>query len=279
MFYYSDYQLDQWLMDDITGGDVTSRALGLENGEGRMTFACRSQCRVSGAQAGMRMLRKLGLEARVLCDDGRDAGAGDVMLEAVGNAAALHMGWKAVQNVLEWSCGVAGYMAAMLRKGRAVNAGLHIACTRKCIPGTKPLATAAVVHGGGIIHRGGTAETVLLFANHRRFLSNPGDWTTAVKRLREAAPEKKIIVEANTMDEAKAALEAGPDIIQLDKFQPEDIRNILALSEGRCMISAAGGVTLENVDTYATTGVPLIVTSSPYYAKAADIKVSLEPSV
>lgn len=278
MFHYADQQLDQWLLDDISGGDLTTRALGIETRTGEMQFSCRSHCRVSGAFVGFKMLQKLGLNARILCADGTDAKPGMPILQAEGNAAALHLGWKAVQNVLEWSCGVATYMHTLIQKGRAHNPHLHIACTRKSIPGTKALATASVVHGGGIIHRGGTAETILMFANHRRFLKNPDDWNANVQQLKAAAPEKKIIVEVDSMDEAKAAILANPDIIQLDKFSPEDIVKVIALANGRCLISAAGGVNLENVEIYAATGVPLIVTSSPYYAKAADIKVKLQPT-
>ena len=85
---------------------------------------------------------------------------------------------------------VSGYLESMLSQLRQRYPDGQIACTRKAIPGTRSLATQAILAAGGIIHRGGCAETVLLFANHRRFLTNPNDWTNAVARLRSHAPEK-----------------------------------------------------------------------------------------
>lgn len=149
------------------------------------------------------------------------------------------------------------------------------------IPATKALAIPAVIDGGGIIHRGGTAETILLFANHRRFFADPDDWITMISRLRMEAPEKKIIVEADTVEEALAALQGQPDVLQLDKFSLSEIRRLRATVEERasnCLLSIAGGIHRDNVSDYAATGVSLIVTSSPYYAEPADIKVVLQPA-
>lgn len=99
-------------------------------------------------------------------------------------------------------------------------------------------------------------------------------------RLRRAAPEKKVIVEADNVDEALAALNAQADIVQLDKFTPEQFawvlmqRQVLAPNS---LLSAAGGITLLNVADYVRAGAELLVTSAPYYAQPTDIKVWLEP--
>lgn len=156
----------------------------------------------------------------------------------------------------------------------------QIACTRKAIPGTRLLATQAILAAGGIIHRGGCAETVLLFANHRRFLTNPNDWTGAIARLRSHAPEKKIVVEADTPDEALAALRAAPDVLQLDKFTPEQAAEIARQAPAlapHCTLALTGGITLASLAGYLDCGIRLFITSAPYYAPPADIKVSLSP--
>lgn len=241
----------------------------------------RQSGRVSGVSVAARMLIKLGLNVDIHVSDGQDAVGGDVLLTATGRADALHQGWKAVQNVLEWCCGVSQYMAEMTQTAERVNPSVRIACTRKSIPATKALAIPAVIDGGGIIHRGGTAETILLFANHRRFFADPDDWITMISRLRMEAPEKKIIVEADTVEEALAALQGQPDVLQLDKFSLSEIRRLRATVEERasnCLLSIAGGIHRDNVSDYAATGVSLIVTSSPYYAEPADIKVVLQPA-
>ncbi len=280
MFYISDHQIDRLLFDDIQHGDLTTRALGIGQRAGQMTFARKNSGRISGLAVAGRLLKKLSLNVELNAQDGHNAQAGETLLTATGPAAALHQGWKVTQNVLEWSCGVAQYMAEMSEAVKKVNPATRIACTRKSIPGTKFLAIPAIIDGGGIIHRGGTAETILMFANHRRFFTPPNDWIGQIELLRADAPEKKIIVEADTVEEAKAALVGHPDILQLDKFTLEQITELLEFARRiapSCLISVAGGINKYNIQNYAATGVSLIVTSAPYYAEPDDIKVVLQP--
>ncbi|MEG2042845.1 MAG: ModD protein, partial [Hafnia sp.] len=109
----------------------------------------------------------------------------------------------------------------------------------------------------------------------------PDNWQSIIATLRQQAPEKTIIVEADTVDEAKQALLGMPDIVQLDKFSPDDIVALKAYAQRfspHCRLSLAGGVTLATIDKFAQTGISLLVTSAPYYAPPADIKVRLGPS-
>jgi molybdenum transport protein len=284
MLYYPDELADQWIMDDVNQGDLTTRILGIGHVRGTMSFSLKLGGRVSGVEAAEKVLRRLGLEVTEKSEDGTDVDAGVCLIGAAGKAAVLHQAWKVTQNILEWSCGVAGYTAAMVKAVKAVNPAAQVGATRKNIPGTKLLALAAVLNGGGIIHRGGAAETVLLFANHRRFLAWQGtgeDWRRIVAALRREAPEKKIVVEADTRDEAMLALAAEPDILQLDKFNPRELELLVeaaARQGSRCIISAAGGINKDNAAEYAAAGAGLIVSSAPYYAKPADVKVVLKPA-
>lgn len=280
MIYYPDAFLDNLLMEDIQYGDLTSRALNISNQLGTMIFTrCEAGC-VSGITLGCRLLEKLGLVVTAHQQDGDFANAGDCLITAEGRADALHQGWKVVQNVLEWSCGVSDYMARMLDIYHRYQPKGQIACTRKNIPNTKLLATQAVLAGGGVIHRQGCSETILLFTNHRRFLSEPNNWAQHVKQLRQAAPEKCIVVEVDNIEQAREALKAQPDILQLDKFS---IENIALLQQEvphiapHCHLSVAGGINLNTIEKYAQTGITLMVTSSPYYAPPTDIKVRLHP--
>ncbi|MBQ0214045.1 ModD protein [Proteus vulgaris] len=280
MIYYPDAFLDNLLMEDIQYGDLTSRALNIGDQLGTMTFTRREAGCVSGITLGCRLLEKLGLIAIAHQQDGDFANAGDCLITAEGRADALHQGWKVVQNVLEWSCGVSDYMARMLDIYHRYQPKGQIACTRKNIPNTKLLATQAVLAGGGVIHRQGCSETILLFANHRRFLSEPDNWALHVKQLRQAAPEKCIVVEADDIEQAREALKAQPDILQLDKFSIEDIAQLqqeVPHIAPHCHLSLAGGINLNTIEKYAQTGINLLVTSAPYYAPPTDIKVRLYP--
>jgi len=278
MIYYPDSLVDQWIADDVAQGDLTTRILGLGDIKGRIVFSLKKTGRTSGIDAAEKLLCKLGLEITERAGDGIDLPDMGVLISAEGKAAALFMSWKVAQNVLEWSCGVAEYTARTVRAARSKNPHIQVSTTRKNIPGTKSLALSAVLNGGGIIHRGGASETILLFANHRTFLDFDNSveaWKRAVDKLRTEAPEKKIIVEAETMDEVRAALPSRPDIIQLDQFSPAGVREAVDMAEGRCLISAAGGVTADNAADYAEAGAGLLVTSAPYYAKPSDVKVKL----
>ncbi len=102
MIFIPDAQLDLWLLEDIQGGDLTCRALGIGGQRGRMTFIHRQGGCVSALALAQRMLKRLDLHIEYAVSDGEVVAAGASLLCATGQAAALHQGWKAVQNLLEW---------------------------------------------------------------------------------------------------------------------------------------------------------------------------------
>ncbi|HEY3985607.1 ModD protein [Cedecea sp.] len=280
MIFIPQAQTDAWLLEDIAQGDLTTRALGIGLRPGRMTFVHRDGGCVSGLAAATQMLHSLGLTVCTSFRDGEHAQPDRLLLTASGSAAALHQGWKAAQNIIEWSCGVSNEMASMLAILHKRHPNGHIACTRKTIPGTKLLATQAVLAAGGLIHRAGCGETILLFANHRRFVHDGHDWFGLISKLRQAAPEKKIVVEAETPEEALSALAAEPDVLQLDKFTPEQATDIAARASRlapNCKLALTGGITRTSLERYLDCGITLFITSSPYYAPPADIQVRLGP--
>lgn len=279
MIYIPDSLIEHFLLEDIAMGDLTTRSLGLEGKQGKMSFINRQPTVTSGIKLSARLLGKLGLVVTTALEDGVKIPKQHVLLQAEGDVAALHQGWKVAQNILEWTCGVAYAASELVQQARTINPQVQIACTRKSIPGTRLLATAAILDGGAIIHRAGTAETILLFANHRHCLPQPFDWQRYIEQLRRRAPEKKVIVEADTLSDAEQAIKAQPDIIQLDKFSPSDILKALDLAvqnDFKGQMIAAGGINLSNIKDYAATSVPVLVTSSPYYAAPEDIKTSIE---
>ena len=281
MIYYPDFFVDQLLLDDVNQGDLTTRSLGIVNREGIMTFIMKNKSRLSGVSLTCKILKKLNLNIIYAACDGSDLEAGAEIIKAAGKADVLHQAWKVCQNILEWSCGVAGYMSQMLAIAREFNPNIQIVCTRKNIPGTKLIALEAILNGGGQIHRCGTAETVLLFANHRYLFDEPDNWARQIEILRKNTPEKKIIVEADKLEDVNLIIQAKPDVIQLDKFTPDDIKYVLQLvtqSNSQIEISAAGGINKDNVAEYAQTGVLMLVTSSAYYANPANVKVIIKPA-
>lgn len=280
MIYFPQALTDSWLMEDISGGDLTTRALDITGQAGVMTFRHRQGGCISGITPAVQMLTSLGLSIDEQRQDGDIVTPGTVLLRVSGRAGPLHQGWKAVQNVLEWSCGVSACVTQMLALAREHLPGAHIACTRKAIPGTRLLGTQAILAAGGLIHRAGCGETVLLFANHRRFLPPDNSWQHTINQLRQGAPEKKIAVEADTLSEALTALAAGPDILQLDKFTPQDATTVAQHARqmaSRCTLALTGGISLATLPTWLDCGIELFITSAPWYAPPADIQVVLQP--
>lgn len=278
MIYLPDSLIDQLLLDDIQYGDLTTRSLGLHHQPATMTFTSRQGGCISGLEIASRMLNKLGIDYQCDYRDGEIVEVGNCLITASGAVAALHQGWKAVQNVLEWCCGVSHYTHQMVAILKQFQPDAQLACTRKTVPGTKILALTAVIAGGAIIHRAGSAESILLFANHRQCLAAPDDWYSHINTLRTAAPEKQIIVEADNHEQATLAIEAGADIVQLDKFNPLLIRQLqqnILKQKRNCRLSATGGINLQTISEYAQTGISLFVTSAPYYAPPRDIKVNI----
>lgn len=278
MIYFSDKELDDFLLEDIYRGDLTTRALGLDNVPARILFKRKNAGIVAGISVAEKLLKKLDIEPQVYVQEGETVDAGTVLLSAVASGDKLHQAWKVVQLVLEWSCGVVQYTADMIANAKAIHPHAVVACTRKSIPNTRKLATNAVLAAGGHIHRQGISETLLVFTNHRNLLAEPDNWTAIVERLRREAPENKITLEADNFSQFEQMLDAEPDIIQLDKWSVDDVKRALSLvaSGKKITLSVAGGVNKNNVADYAKLGIHLFITSAPYYAPPEDIKVVIE---
>ena len=184
-------------------------------------------------------------------------------------------GWKVAQTLIEIWSGVASAAREIVDAARAVAPEICVACTRKNTPGTKAFSVAAIRAGGATMHRLGLSETLLLFPEHLTFCpDDPLDRVAA--RLRNNAPEKKLVMEARNLDEALAAAQAKVDVIQAEKFPPADIARlvgILSATPGRPAIAAAGGVVRSNAADYAKAGADILVTSAPYTAGPRDVSV------
>ncbi len=126
----------------------------------------------------------------------------------------------------------------------AVDPNVRVACTRKTFPGGRRLTHLAVKAGAAILHRAGLSETILVFAEHRAFLDGESLASIAT-RPRRAAPEKKLAIEVGAVAEAREAIEAGFDVIQLEKFPVAAVAEVAAIARGRAsppLIAAEGGV-------------------------------------
>jgi molybdenum transport protein len=280
-FRLGEEEIDRLIDDDVGCGDLTSRLLGIAGKPGRMTFSSRDDLIVSGIEEAVRILVRLGAEVTFAAAPASAAPRGTLLLEARGFADALHAGWKVCQTLMEWASGVATATRRIVAAAEAAAPGVRVVCTRKCVPFTKKLALKAVLAGGGEAHRLGLSDSIMLFAEHRLFLAAPDDAEAAVSRLRKNAPERAVMLEVHSVGEALAAAEALADVIQLEKFTPEQVREVAAgivkRADGRPAIAAAGGIDAQNAAAFAAAGADVLVTSSPYYARPADVQVRFAP--
>lgn len=278
MIALSDAKLADLLAQDVPYGDLTTDLLGVGAMPGRIRFCARSDMVLAGSEEAARILEIAG--AAVAADPAPSGAfllAGTEFLRATGPAAALHRGWKAAQTLVEACSGVASRARRVVEAARAVAPSCVVACTRKNFPGGKELSVKAVLAGGAQIHRLGLSETVLVFPEHRAFL--PADPLLWLPPLRARAPERKIVVETAEVAEACALIDAGADVVQLEKMTPEQAAAVVAHSRRspqQPVVAAAGGVDESNAGAYAAVGCAVIVTSAPYLARPADVKVYLE---
>lgn len=273
----TDGELERLLAEDVPYGDLTTDVLGIAAQQGKLHFAARNAMTVCGSEEAARLLDLAGAKVRVAVPSGGKLDAGMLILEAEGCAASLHRVWKTAQVLLETVSGVATAAASLCAALRAEGLPTPVACTRKNFPGTKALAAKAVRAGGATLHRLGLSETLLLFAEHRLFLDEPPAATAA--RLRSRLPEKKLVVEVTTHEEALVWAEAGADVLQLEKFSPEAVRqcaDVLGLPGRRPLLAAAGGINAANAVAYARAGADLLVTSAPYYAGPVDVQTRFQ---
>ena len=208
---------------------------------------------------------------------GRGGGNSEPGAHAEGDAAALHRGLKVAQTLMEVTSGIATRARRILAAARQGRPGIAVACTRKHLPGAKDVMLKAVMAGGCIAHRLGLSDSVLVFAQHRAFLGRtpPHLWVNA---LRAAQPERKVTVEAESVDEALWFAAAGVDAVQLDKLSPEQVGDAvraMATLPRQPLLIVAGGVNEANAAAYAAAGAGLLVTSAAYAAPPADLSVTV----
>ena len=275
MFAVSDSALEGVWKEDCPLLDVTVHALGIEAAPGRMMCFPKKAGFVFGIDWAVRMFRMAGATVEFKGDDARVYDAGEVVLEVTGTAGQLHSVYKAAQTVMEYASGIAGRARAMLLEAQKGNPKAKVAVTRKHFPGTKEISLASAVAGGAVIHRTGLSDSVLIFDQHRVFVD---DVAAALKRAAAEEPEKKIAIEADTPEEALQFAKAGCDVLQLDHFSPEAVKETVSLVKAvnpKMVLLAAGGVNVENARAYAAAGADVLVTSSVYFGKPFDIKMKM----
>ena len=275
-----DSEIERFIEEDLPYGDLTTHLLGIGDQAGRIIFSTRHDTTLCCTEEAARVLVACGARLTSCMPSGTRIATGVEFLVAEGSAQALHAGWKVALNLVEYASGIATRTANIVAAARAVNPSIGILTTRKSFPGTKKIAIKAITAGGALPHRLGLSESILVFKQHTAFAGGLPAFLKTLPGLRARTPEHKIIVEADTADEALLIARAGVDVLQVDKLPPQELKTLVSAIRGidsGVKISAAGGINEANAAEYAATGVDLLVLSSVYFGMPADISVTIAP--
>jgi len=267
------------LAEDLGEGDVTAEATVPDEAQARARIVQKEPGVVFGLAVVAETMRQCGVEhVDNLLVEGqwREEVPAEVLL-AGGSARALLAAERTAINFLGHLSGVATLTARYAEA--VVGTGATILDTRKTTPGLRRLEKAAVAAGGGINHRFGLYDAILIKENH---IAAAGGLAKAVHSARTAQPEMAIEVEARDLDETAYALGTGVDRILLDNMSPATMREAVALrdettGEAAVSLEASGGITLENVREVAETGVEFIsIGALTHSAPTLDFSMLLE---
>ena len=264
------------LAEDIGSGDATTLALVSENSCASAVMVARDPLVMAGVDLALAAFQEVDerVEFGIEVLDGQNGNFFQPLLRLHGPTRALLTAERTALNFVQRLAGVATLTAQFVEQVAGTQA--QILDTRKTTPGWRTLEKYAVACGGGTNHRIGLYDQVMIKDNHLALLGD--NITRAVSLAREASPELKIEVEADTVEQARAAVEAGADIVLLDNMSCDQIREAIKLIDGRSKTEASGGVTLETVREIAETGVDFIsVGALTHSAPSVDIALDFDP--
>ncbi len=245
------------LLEDLgRAGDLTTLATVPADHVGQVALVARQPGVVAGTAPAA--LAWTLLEPAVVVDvhlpDGSPLEPGSIIGTVTGPTRALLTGERVALNLLSHLSGVASCTAGLVRA--TAGTGASICCTRKTTPGLRALEKAAVVAGGGVNHRFGLDDAILIKDNHVAFA---GSVTEAVSRARAVAGHMvKIEVEVDTLEQLEELLATPADAVLLDNMDPDTLRRAVELVDGRMITEASGRITAETVTAVAQSGVDLI---------------------
>ena len=272
-------KIRRFLEEDIGQGDITTLHTIPQGIVAEAEAVAKEKGVIAGLEETSAFLESLGFEAEALVPDGSGVEKGTIIMRIVGDARTLLSTERTILNLLTRMSGIATKTRRVIEKVRDAGYQTRIASTRKVAPGLLYFDKKAVMLAGGDTHRLHLDDLVLIKDNHLAITRGVGE---AVKRARNnVSLSKKIEVEVSSQKDASEAVEAGADIVMLDNFSPQKIRDAISSLEEKglrdqVLIEASGGINEGNVIEYAATGADILslgeITDS---VKALDISLDV----
>ena len=230
---------------------------------------------LSGVEIACLCFEICGAEAKPLSRDGAEVRRGDTVVEVEGMSGDVLLAERTALNILQRMSGIATATKKLVELVKPY--GVRVAATRKTTPGFRLFEKLAVIHGGGDTHRMSLSDCVLVKDNH---IAVAGGVRKALELAKNTSFTKKVEVEVSNLKDALEAVKCGADIIMLDNMSVEDVRKavreIRKISEN-VVIEVSGGITPDNAEEYARTGVDVI--SSGYIthsARSVDVSMRIK---
>ncbi len=251
-------------------GDITSMSLFDEAAIGEGSFILEQDAVVSGIEVLERCFYIYDHSAivKALVKDGQSLKAGTEIASVKGRIRTLLAVERVSLNFLSHLSGIASTTRTFVNEIKDTSAKLKD--TRKTIPVLRVLEKKAVTHGGGLNHRFGLYDAILIKDNHLAAIPSPlggegqgeGRIIQAVAKSRECYPQKSVEVEVENLDQVKEALEAKADVLLLDNMDVNQLKEAVALIDNRAETESSGGISIDNIKEIAQTGIDYISTSA-----------------
>jgi nicotinate-nucleotide pyrophosphorylase (carboxylating) len=263
------------LAEDLGWGDVTTEATVPSDIRGYGTIVVKMPCVLAGLDVAAEAFRQLDPAVHIALrqQDGDRCEAGVVAAEVRGAAALMLTAERTALNFLQRLSGIA---TLTRRYVDAADGRITVLDTRKTTPTLRALEKYAVRAGGGSNHRSGLDDGILIKDNHVRLAGGVGE---AVRRMKAARQEMLIEVEAQSLADVEAAIDAAADVILLDNLPLEQIHQAVARIAGRAKIEISGGVTLDRMPELARTGADYVsIGALTHSAPAVDLSFEIAPA-
>jgi nicotinate-nucleotide pyrophosphorylase (carboxylating) len=257
--FQTEKLIELWLTEDIGYCDLTVQLMVAEDTIGTFHMNAREPMHVAGIDVAARVFCKYDPQLKVtrFVKDGDKVEKGTRLLTVTGPARSILTAERTALNIAQRLCGIATETARYNAEIAGTNT--RLIDSRKTTPGLRMLEKHAVVCGGGLNHRLGLDNGVMLKDNH---IVVSGGIAKAVASARKLLPIlTKIEVECDRVEQVTEALQAGADVIMLDNMALEDMRTAVSMVAGKAKIEASGGINFKTIRAIAETGVDYISTS------------------
>ena len=264
------------LAEDLDGGvDVTTAATIPSTQKSLMELRARKAGIVAGgtvAGAVFDLVSQSEAKAEILIADGMPVGAGEVIMKIEGPTFALLTAERTALNILCHLSGIATATNQWVKVLEGTNT--KVRDTRKTTPGLRRLEKYAVACGGGTNHRMSLSDAALVKDNH---IVAAGGVVNAFEAVRKKFPDLAVEVEVDSLEQLQEVIEAGADLVLLDNFSVEEVKQAVAINASRAKLEASGGLTIDVARAYAETGVDyLAVGAITHSTSILDIGADLQ---